>query len=63
MNSKYYRCTFLAKMINHMKKASLPACLRIGRVYLLHDNASSHKTKEVRDYVAEQKVKVLLYHP
>ena len=48
-----------------MKKIR-PAHLRTGWVYVLHDNASPHKTKKVRDYLAEQKVKILpypLYNP
>ena len=56
INNKYYKCKIL---INHMKKTKL----RIGRVFLLYDNASSHKSKEVRDYLAEQKVKVLPHPP
>ena len=50
------------QVINYMKKIR-PACLRIDRVYLLHNNAFSHKTKEVRNYLAEHMVKVLPHPP
>ena len=60
-STNYYRCKILPQMINHMKKTRA-AHLRTGRVYLLHDNTSSHKTKEVRDYLTEHKVNILL-HP
>ena len=65
-NSKYYRCKILPQVINQMinkMKKTRSAHLRTGRVYLLLDNASSHKTKEVREYLAENKVKALSHPP
>jgi histone-lysine N-methyltransferase SETMAR len=62
INSRYYRHKILPQVINHMKK-NKPASLRTSRLYLLHDNASSHKTKEVNDYLATQKIKVLPHPP
>ena len=55
INSNYYRCKILPQVINHMTKTR-PAYFRTGSISSL-----IHKTKEVRDYLAEHKVKVLSY--
>ena len=62
INRKYYRCKIVPQVINHIKKTR-PVYLRTGTVYLLHENASSRKTKEVGDYLAEHKVKVFFTLP
>ena len=58
----YYANTVLSQVVHHLEEIKGPR-LRTGKIHLLHDNSSSHKTQLVLDYLAENRIKVLPHPP
>lgn len=58
MTSAYYSQQVLPKVLE-AARISQPTRLRAGRLHILHDNASSHKTRAVQEFLRENKFQTL----
>ena len=61
MTGAYYKDTILTQVCKKM--AELRPKMGSSRMQLLHDNASSHKTVAVKEYLQEKKISVIAHPP